>query len=96
VSSESRSIDQQSLALTEGGDDHTHFSGQSRRWGGPEWIAKAMVCRVRENAYPRRIQPFLSLTGGGDDQSHFLGPPRRWRGPDWSAKTMVPRGRENA
>jgi len=55
-----------------------------------------MVCRVRENACPRRIQPFLSLTGGGNDQTHFLGPPRRWRGPDWSAKMMVSRGRENA
>jgi len=34
-----------SLALTEGEDDRTHFSGPPRRWGVPEWSATTRVSR---------------------------------------------------
>jgi len=78
-----------SLALTEGVDDHTHYSGPPRRWGGPVLSAKAIICRGCENACPRRNQPSFALTEGEDVETHFSGPPTRWGGPEWSAKAMV-------
>jgi len=62
---------QPSLALTEGGDDQTHYTGPPHRWGGPEWSAKTMVFRVCENACPRRNQLSLALTEGEGDETHF-------------------------
>ena len=62
---------QPSLALTEGGDDHTHYSGPPGRWGGPEWSAKTLVCRVCEKACTHPIQPSLALTEVGDDHSYY-------------------------
>jgi len=58
---------QPSLALIEGKDDLTHFSGPPRRWGGPEWSAKTTVCRGCESAFPQPIQPSLTLTEVEDD-----------------------------
>jgi len=64
---------QQSLALTEGEDDETHFSGPPRRWGGPAWRVATSVSRGCENACPQPIQPSLALIEGGDDQTHYSG-----------------------
>jgi len=72
-----------SLALTEGEDDHTHYLGPPRRWIGPEWSAKAMVCRECENACTLQNQPSVALTEGEDEEAHFSGPPRRWGGSEW-------------
>jgi len=55
-----------------------------------------MVCRVSENACPRRNQLSLALTEGEDDETHFSEPPRRWGGPEWTVATSVSRGCENA
>jgi len=48
-----------------------------------------MICRVCENACPRRNQPSFALTEGEDVETHFSGQPTRWGGPEWSAKAMV-------
>jgi len=71
-----------SLALTEGGDDHTNYSGPPRRWGRPVWSEKAMICRVCKSAYTQQDQPSFALTEGEDDETPFSGPPRRWGGPE--------------
>jgi len=68
---------QTNLALTEGEDVETHFSGPPRQWGGPKLSANTMDCRVGENACPLRIQPSLALKESGDDETSFLGLPRR-------------------
>jgi len=83
---------QPSLALTEGEDDETHFSGPPRRWGRPEWSGKAVVCRVRKNACTRQTQPSLALTEDEDDEAHFSGLPRRWGGFEWCVASSSSRG----
>jgi len=71
---------QPSLALTEGGDDQTHYSGPPRRWGGTEWSAKTMVCRGRENACTQRTWPSLAQIDGKDDEKPLPCPLHRWGG----------------
>ena len=42
------------------------------------WLAKAMICRVCENACLRRNPPSFALTEGEDVETHFSIPPL-WR-----------------
>ena len=68
---------QPSLALREGKNYETHFSGPPRRWGGPEWMVATCVSRGCKNACPQLIQPSLALTEGEDAQNNFSGPLHR-------------------
>jgi len=68
---------QSSLALTEGGNDNTLYSGPPGRWGGPEWSAKTMVCRGREKACTGRTWPSLAQIEGEDDEKPHPCPSHR-------------------